>query len=220
MLITEQQKIIDKTIEFVKISLKNAEGGHDWWHVYRVWKLAVKIGEEEKADPFVVQLGSLLHDIADSKFNDGNEEIGPELASGFLKKQNVDDQIIAEIVLIIKNISFKNSFGTTQNQTLELKVIQDADRLDAIGAIGIARTFNYGGYKNFAIHDPDQKPKQYKSKDEYKKSDSPTVNHFYEKLFHLKGMMNTKTGKDMAEGRHRYMKKFLEQFYKEWEGER
>jgi len=216
----QKQSLINKTIEFVKETLKDAEGGHDWWHIYRVWKLAIQIAEEEKVNTFIVQLGALLHDIADSKFNEGDEELGPKIASEFLKSQDVKPEVINEINLIIRNISFKNSFGEKVSLSPELKVIQDADRLDAIGAIGIARTFNYGGHKNFSIYDPGLRPRQYLSKADYKKSDSPTVNHFYEKLFLLKNMMNTKTGKRLAEGRHRYMELYLEQLYQEWEGER
>lgn len=219
MLSQEEQFIIDKTIAFVKLTLENAEGGHDWWHVYRVWKLSIRIGEEESADMFVVQLGALLHDIADSKFNDGNEEIGPSIATNFLQSQHVLREIIIEIEQIIRNISFKSTFGNNQMLSLEQKVVQDADRLDAIGAIGIARTFNYGGHKNFSIHNPDIEPRRYQSKEDYKKSDSPTINHFYEKLLLLKDLMNTKTGKQLAEGRHAHMEQFLQQFYKEWEGE-
>lgn len=216
----KQEIIINNTIEFVKATLADAEGGHDWWHVYRVWKLAIRIAEEEDVDLFTVQLGSLLHDIADSKFYSGDEEIGPEKAFRFLKSQGLEDEIIQQVDHIIRNISFKNSFDSKQRITPELMVIQDADRLDAIGAIGIARTFNYGGHKNFSIYDPGIKPQQYRSKDEYKNSDSPTINHFYEKLFLLKDMMNTKTGKKLAIERHHFMETYLEQFFKEWEGNR
>lgn len=213
-----QEIVINNTIEFVKATLADAEGGHDWWHVYRVWKLAIRIAEEEDADLFIVQMGSLLHDIADSKFYNGDEEIGPEKAIRFLKSQGLEDEIIKQIDHIIRNISFKNSFDSKQRITHELMVIQDADRLDAIGAIGIARTFNYGGHKNYSIYDPNIKPQQYISKEEYKNSDSPTINHFYEKLFLLKDMMNTKTGKRLAINRHHFMDTYLKQFFKEWEG--
>ena len=215
-----QELIITSTINFVKKTLANAEGGHDWWHIYRVWKTAKQIAKIENVDSFIVELGALLHDIADSKFNDGNEELGPAIATDFLKTRTVEPEVIKEIDLIIRNISFKNSFGKKVLLSPELKVIQDADRLDAIGAIGIARTFNYGGHKNYSIYDPARKPIHYNSKEEYKKSDSPTINHFYEKLFLLKEMMNTETGKRLAEGRHRYMEQYLEQFYLEWEGKR
>lgn len=216
----KQENVISNTIKFVKTTLLNAEGGHDWWHIYRVWKLSIQIAQEENVDLFIVQLGALLHDIADSKFNDGDEDVGPEIAKKFLVSQHVDKNILERIDLVIRYISFKNSFGKAPEISSELAVIQDADRLDAIGAIGIARTFNYGGHKNFSIYDPSQKPRQYDSKEAYKKSDSPTINHFYEKLFLLKDMMNTKTGKKLAVGRHQFMELYLEQFYEEWEGKR
>ena len=215
-----RQKIIEKTVGFVKEQLKDAEGGHDWWHIYRVWKLALSIGKEENADLFIVQLGSLLHDIADSKFNDGDEEIGPQLARYFLIEINVDSSTIEHIDAIIRNISFHKTFEKKKFSSIELQVIQDADRLDAIGAIGIARAFNYGGHKNFAIHIPGIEPKLNMTKEEYKKSNAPTINHFYEKLFLLKNMMNTNTGKLLAEKRHEYMETYIDQFMKEWEGER
>jgi len=212
------EEIIEKTIGFVKEQLKNAEGGHDWWHIYRVWKLALSIGKEENADLFVVQLGSLLHDIADSKFNNGDEEIGPRLAKSFLIEMNVNSDIIEHVDAIIRNISFHKTFENKKFNSIELEVIQDADRLDAIGAIGIARAFNYAGHKNFAIHIPGIEPKLNMTKEEYKKSNAPTINHFYEKLFLLKDMMNTSTGKLLAEKRHKYMETYIAQFMKEWEG--
>ena len=218
MLSVTQQSVVNKTIDFVKQELKDIESGHDWWHIYRVWKLSVRIAKEESVNMFVVQLGALLHDIADPKFHSGNEEIGPEKARKFLKTLDVDTETIEEVVLIIKNISFKNSFGQSLELTKELQVVQDADRLDALGAIGIARAFNYGGHKNFEIYNPKRKPLKYKSKEDYKKSDSPTINHFYEKLLRLKGMMNTEIGRQLAEGRHQFMEDFLQQFYNEWDG--
>ena len=213
------EKIIEKTVGFVKEQLKDAEGGHDWWHIYRVWKLALSIGKEENADLFVVQIGSLLHDIADSKFNNGDEEIGPRLAKSFLIEMNVDSSIIDHVDSIIRNISFHKTFEEKKFSSIELQVIQDADRLDAIGAIGIARAFNYGGHKNFAIHIPGIEPKLNMTKEEYKKSNAPTINHFYEKLFLLKNMMNTNAGKLLAEKRHEFMETYIAQFMKEWEGE-
>ena len=215
----KDSEILNKTIEFVKQSLNQAEGGHDWWHAYRVWKMATQIAKQEKADLFTVQLGALLHDIADAKFHDGNEEIGHEIATAFLSELGVDNSVIDHVVAIIKNISFKNSFEENRFESLELDIISDADRLDAIGAIGIARTFNYGGHKGFALYNPDIPPQKYKNKEDYKTSNAPTVNHFYEKLFLLKSRMKTKTGKKLAEKRHRFMEKYLAQFYLEWEGE-
>ncbi|MEN8250355.1 MAG: HD domain-containing protein [Bacteroidota bacterium] len=210
--------VIEKTVDFVKKELANAEGGHDWWHIYRVWQLAKYIAQTEEVDVFVVELGALLHDIADSKFNNGDEEIGPQKARAFLNSLSVDAIVIDHIENIIRYISFKGGNHQQAFSSPELDVIQDADRLDAIGAIGIARTFNYGGHKNREIYNPDVKPDLNMTKDEYKNSTAPTINHFYEKLLLLKDRMNTETGKNMAETRHDFMEIFLEEFYKEWEG--
>ena len=211
-------QIIQKTVEFVKHTLHDAEGGHDWWHVYRVWKTAIHIASIEKADMLVVELGALLHDIADSKFHHGNEEIGPAKARTFLQALGVEEKIINHVVDIIANISFKGGKVEQQFKSPELDVIQDADRLDALGAIGIARTFNYGGHKGRAIYDPGIKPNLQLTKEEYKNSTAPTLNHFYEKLLLLKDLMNTETGKQMAEKRHEFMVAYLDQFYNEWDG--
>ncbi len=218
-----EEDIIEKTIDFVKSTLKDAEGGHDWFHIERVWKNAKHIAQEEEVDLFIVELGALLHDIADAKFYEGNENIGPEKARGFLKSLKVEKPVIDHIENIIRNISYKSSLDKEKKHRFaskEMQVIQDADRLDAIGAIGIARTFNYGGFKNREIYNPEIKPQTNLTKETYKKSTAPTINHFYEKLLLLKDQMNTKTGKRIAENRHRYMEDFLEQFYKEWEGVR
>ncbi len=212
--------IIDKTILFVKDKLQNAEGGHDWFHIERVYKNAISIAETETCDLTVVKLGALLHDIADSKFHDGDEEIGPQKARNFLESQKVSEEIIKHVIQIIENISFKGGNFEKQFTSKELEIVQDADRLDALGAIGIARTFNYGGFKNRSIYNPNIPPKLNMSKEEYKKSDAPTLNHFYEKLLLLKDKMNTETGKKMAQERHRFMELFLSQFYAEWEGEK
>ncbi len=214
----DQKELVNFTASWVKDELSGAEGGHDWWHTYRVWKTASKIATEESANEFIVQLASLLHDIADSKFYDGNEDIGPEKARKFLHEAGVDDKVINEVILIIINMSFKNSFDVTTYKSTELNVVMDADRLDAIGAIGITRTFNYGGYKGSEIYNPDIPPQKYNSKDEYKKSNAPTINHFYEKLLLLKNMMTTETGKRLAIDRHSYMEEFLDRFFAEWEG--
>jgi uncharacterized protein len=187
--------IISKTENFVKETLKGAEGGHDWWHVYRVWQTAKTIAQEESANLLVVELAALLHDIADSKFNDGDEEIGPAKAAEFLKGIHVEDSVINEVRQIIKNMSFKASLGEVTYHSKELEVVQDADRLDAMGAIGIARAFNYGGYKGREFYDPAVPPNLTMSKEEYKKNSAPTINHFYEKLLLLKDKMNTTTGK-------------------------
>lgn len=212
--------IIDKTILFVKKQLQDAEGGHDWFHIERVYKNAVLIAQEEDCDVTVVKLGALLHDIADSKFHDGDEEIGPKMARTFLESENVSEGIIEHVVQIIQNISFKGGNFEKTFSSIELEIVQDADRLDALGAIGIARTFNYGGFKNRPIYNPSIAPKLNMTKEEYKKSDSPTLNHFYEKLLLLKDKMNTGTGKKLAQERHRFMETFLSQFYAEWEGKK
>ena len=215
----DQTTIINQTIEFVKESLKNAEGGHDWWHIYRVWQTAGHIASNEKVDPFIVELGSLLHDIADSKFYDGDEEIGPRKAREFLRSLGVEKEIITHVENIVANISFKGGKSIQKFKSPELDVIQDADRLDAMGAIGIARAFNYGGHKNREIYNPEIQANLNMTKEEYKNSNAPTLNHFYEKLLLLKDLMNTETGKNMAQYRHEYMEKYLDEFYKEWDGE-
>jgi len=214
-------QLIEATKTFVKTSLAHAEGGHDWFHVLRVYNNSLLIAKDEQVDMIIVALGSLLHDIADSKFHDGDETVGPKIARQFLFKHNVDSLVIEHVISIIENISFNKSLDDDEKfQSQELDVIQDADRLDAIGAIGIARCFNYGGFKNRALYNPDIKPNLNMSKEEYKKSTAPTINHFYEKLLLLKDRMNTKTGKRIAKERHDYMKQFLNQFYSEWNGEK
>ena len=218
-----EEKIIKNTILFVKKTLENAEGGHDWFHIERVYKNALLISKNESVDEFIVALGALLHDIADAKFYDGDETVGPKMAREFLLSQNLDSAIIEHIVQIIENISYKSSLEKNNKNrfsSLELDVIQDADRLDAIGAIGIARCFNYGGFKNRQLYNPEIKPNLKMNKEEYKKSSAPTINHFYEKLLLLKDKMNTKTGRQIAENRHQYMEQFLGQFYAEWNGEK
>lgn len=211
----DQKNIITNTITFVKKQLANAEGGHDWFHIERVYKNAMLIAENESADILVIQLGALLHDIADSKFHDGDETIGPKMAREFLLKQDVDLQVIDHVIDIIENISFKGGNEAQKFKSAELDVVQDADRLDAMGAIGIARCFNYGGFKNREIYNPDIEPNLTMGKAEYKASNGPSINHFYEKLLLLKHKMNTKTGKALAEKRHAFMELYLEQFYKE-----
>lgn len=213
------QELIETTKTFVKDTLKDAEGGHDWFHIERVYKNALLIAKGETVDPLVVALGALLHDIADSKFHDGDSTIGPKVAGAFLLKHNVDSATINHVIKIIENISYSSNLGTEKAfKSLELDVVQDADRLDALGAIGIARTFNYGGFKNRTMYDPEIAPNLNMTKAEYKASNAPTINHFYEKLLLLKDKMNTKTGKQIANERHNYMLGFLDQFYKEWDG--
>ncbi len=212
--------LITNTINFVKEQLKEAEGGHDWFHIERVWKNTLLILENENANRLICELAALLHDVADSKFHGGDEELGPAIAGKFLEAQQVDTAIINEVKLIIKNMSYKASLGQLEYHSKEMEVVQDADRLDAIGAIGIARAFNYGGFKNRALHDPAIEPEQNMSKEAYKNTQAPTINHFYEKLLLLKDKMNTDTAKAIAQQRHHFMETFLEQFYAEWEGKR
>ena len=214
-----KKKIIQNTIRFVKKTLEGSEGGHDWFHINRVYKNALLIAKNEKVDLFVVQLGALLHDIADAKFYDGDESIGPKKARDFLESQQVEETVISHIENIILFISYKSSFDHNRSfSSPELNVIQDADRLDAIGAIGIARCFNYGGFKNRSLYDPEIRPNLQMTKEEYKNSTAPSINHFYEKLLLLKDNMNTKTGKIIAQKRHSFMDEFLQQFLDEWEG--
>ena len=212
------QQIIDQTISYVKATLATAEAGHDWFHIERVFKTAQTINASEKGNELVVALAALLHDIADSKFNNGDEEIGPQKAGEFLKSLGLADDLIVHVQEIIRNMSFKASFGTITFSSKELDVVQDADRLDAIGAIGIARAFTYGGYKNRVLYDPEIKPNLNMNKEEYKNTVAPTINHFYEKLLLLKDLMKTSAGKAMAEARHEFMVSYLNQFYAEWNG--
>ena len=214
----KEQQIIENTVRFVKDKLRGNEAGHDWWHVYRVWKTADYLAQKENVSPFTVSLGALLHDIADAKFNGGDEEAGPAIARDFLTEQKVEKEIIEKVIHIIRYVSFKNREEAAGKITPELAVVQDADRLDAMGAIGIARTFNYGGFKNRPLYDPGIKPAVNQDKEAYKKSTAPTINHFYEKLLLLKDLMNTETGKTLAKHRHEYMLDFLDEFFKEWEG--
>ncbi|WP_394974195.1 HD domain-containing protein [uncultured Croceitalea sp.] len=214
-------ELVEETIVFVKKTLRGAEGGHDWFHIQRVFNNTLLLAKDEKVNVLVVSLAALLHDIADPKFYDGDESIGPQLAKDFLSSLNVDNKTISHVVEIIKNMSFKNSLDKKRKPfyTKELQVVQDADRLDAIGAIGIARAFNYGGFKNRELYNPAIAPNLNMTKEEYKKSSAPTINHFYEKLLLLKDKMNTNTGKKIAEKRHQFMLDYLEQFYQEWNGQ-
>jgi uncharacterized protein len=209
-------KLIENTIKFVKQELNEAESGHDWFHIERVFKTAMYIAKHEGGNLLVVQLGSLLHDIADSKFHCGDEEKGPQVARQFMEEQQVPPGIAEHVISIIRNISFKGGNFEREFNTKELDIVQDADRLDAIGAIGIARAFNYGGFKNRQLYNPDIPVQLNMTKDEYKMSSSPTINHFYEKLLLLKDKMRTATGQKLAADRHLFMEQFLAQFYREW----
>ncbi len=215
------EELIRACEQYVKTELAGAEGGHDWWHIHRVRNLALTIAKQEQANLLVVELAALLHDIADPKFHQGDEEIGPRKAAIFLNEQQVNGDISQHVLQIIRHLSFKNSFDKHHTfSSKELHVVQDADRLDAIGAIGIARTFNYGGFKNRLIYDPSIPPENYQNKEAYKNSTAPTINHFYEKLLLLKDGMKTTTGKELAAQRHAFMEQYLAQFFAEWDGER
>ena len=210
------ENIIQNTVDFVKEKLEGAEAGHDWFHIERVWKLSKKIAAFENCNTEVVELGALLHDIADPKFHDGDETLALKISKEFLEGQSVSSEIIEQVLFVIKNISFKNREEVPENLPIELQIVQDADRLDAIGAIGIARTFNFGGFKNNLMYHPEIQPKLNMTKEEYKKSQGTTINHFYEKLLLLKDLMNTETAKEIALERHDFMLRFLEEFDKEW----
>lgn len=217
----DKKQLIRSTIDFVKKTLEGAEGGHDWFHIERVYKNARLIAQSENVNLFIVELGALLHDIADAKFYDGDESIGPKKATDFLRNEQVSESVILHIENIIRYVSFKSSLDPDKKDKFdspELQVIQDADRLDAIGAIGIARTFNYGGFKNRTMYDPDIAPLIDQDKETYKNSKAPTINHFYEKLLLLKDKMNTETARKIAANRHEFMLQYLDQFYNEWNG--
>lgn len=213
-----KQQVINKTAKFIKNKLSGEGSGHDWWHVYRVWKLAREIGKKEKGDLFIIELASLLHDIADWKFTNGDDSVGPQLAADWLAGLKVRQEIIDEVVNIIKCVSFKGAGVKNSIKTIEGKIVQDADRLDAIGAIGVARTFAYGGYKGREMYNPEIKPQMHRSFEAYKKSNSPTINHFYEKLLLLKDLINTNSARRIAIKRHKFMEAYLEEFYAEWNG--
>jgi uncharacterized protein len=211
----EHDFLIPATVAFVRDTLKNAEGGHDWWHIHRVWTNAKLINKTEKTDQLVVELAALLHDIADSKFHNGDEEIGPRTAGDYLQSMNVEAEVIEHVQQIIRHMSFKASFDRPSFQSPEMLVVQDADRLDAIGAIGIARAFTYGGFKGRELYNPEIAPNLNMTKEEYKNTSAPTINHFYEKLLLLKDKMNTETGKKLAAQRHAFMEEYLKQFFDE-----
>lgn len=214
----QEETLIQKTIAFVQRTLEGAEGGHDWFHIERVWKTAKHIRElEGKGDQLCIELAALLHDISDAKFNGGDDEMGSRMAGEFLSSSDLDPVRVEHIQSIIKHVSFKGGFAQDRISTIEFQIVQDADRLDAIGAIGIARAFNYGGFKNRPIYDPGKSLQEYTDPAAYHRSDAPTIQHFYEKLLKLKDLMNTKSGTELAEQRHEFMLRFLDQFYKEWD---
>jgi uncharacterized protein len=213
-----QVSVINKTLDFVKETLFGEGSGHDYWHVYRVWNNAKALAKGEQCNTYIVELGALLHDIADHKFHDGDLTVGPRVAREFLENLEVEEEIIAAVCEIIATVSFKGAKVESKMKTIEGMIVQDADRLDAIGAIGVARTFAYGGHKGHEMYNPDIKPQLHENFEDYKNSKGTTINHFYEKLLLLKDLMNTNTGKKTAEKRHKYMEDFLSQFYDEWNG--
>lgn len=215
------QEVIRKTAEHLKNDFAGETSGHDWWHMYRVWKLAQSIANSEpSANRYVVELGALLHDVADWKFHNGDIEAGPRAAREWLSGLGVSDEIINDVEDIIRNVSFKGAKVASSMRTIEGKIVHDADKLDALGAIGIARTFAYGGSTGRPMYDPDIKPVVHETFDAYKKSISPSINHFYEKLLLLKDILYTDSAKKLAAKRHAYIESYLDEFFAEWEGKR
>lgn len=219
MLSLSQQEIVEQTRSFVEKRLTGFEGSHDYWHSYRVWQLAKTIAETEPVCGFVVQLGALLHDIADAKFHNGDYEVASRVAGGFLARQGVKKAEREHVQQIVRHVSFKGEAHRQSFRSPELEVVQDADRLEALGAIGIARTFAYGGFRQHPIYVPGQAPRRKMNNEQYRNHQSHTINHFYEKLLLLKDRMNTPTGKNMAAHRHKVMENFLDEFFREWRGE-
>lgn len=210
---------VSKTREFLEKKFKDESSGHDYWHMYRVWKLAKHIASEEPGvDMYTLELAALLHDIADFKFNDGDEEVGSRAARAWLEGLDVDNAVIEHVEEIVRHVSFKGADAESKLSTIEGKIVHDADKLDAIGAIGIGRTFAYGGFKGREMYDPNRPPEQYHTVEAYAKNTSPTINHFYEKLLLLKDRMFTKTAREIAQHRHEVMEQFLREFFDEWEG--
>jgi uncharacterized protein len=219
-MLMNKKDIIQKTANHVKSLLTGESSGHDWWHIYRVWKTASTIAKSESnVDSFVIELAALLHDISDHKFNGGDLEAGPRIAREWLLSIDVDPNVAEHVAKIISQTSFKGANVSSSMTTKEGKIVQDADRLDAIGAIGIARTFAYGGHKGREMYNPAIKSQMHDSFESYSSNTSPTINHFYEKLLLLKNLMNTKTAKEIAKKRHEYMKNYLDRFFNEWEGQ-
>jgi len=212
----EQDVLVIKTAAYIKEKFAGEGSGHDWWHIYRVWQNALYLAQHEPVDLQIVQLGALLHDIADWKFNDGDEKAGEVAARNWLQSQGASENVINQVGHIINEVTFKGAGVATAVSSLEGKVVQDADRLDAMGAIGIARAFAYGGFKNREMFNPEEPPIRHESFASYKKNTSHTINHFYEKLLLLRDRMQTATGRKLAEERHEYMLSFLDQFYNEW----
>jgi len=215
----DSKKLIEKARLYVEKELGGDGSGHDWWHVYRVWSIAKKIAQKENADQTIVELAALLHDIADWKFNDGDESAGPRQVAAWLNKNGVGPGLVDEVCEIISTLSYKGAGVATPMRTIEGKIVQDADRLDAIGAVGIARTFAYGGKKNRLMYHPEEDPVIHESFEHYKNNKGHTINHFHEKLLLLKDRMNTESAKNLAEQRHLFMENYLDRFHKEWDGD-
>jgi len=209
--------LIEQTAAHVQAAMSGDGSGHDWWHIHRVWRMALRLGQHEGADLDVVQLAALLHDLGDQKFHGGDESVGPRMARDWLNRHDAPPALVEHVAEIIRDLSFKGAGVATPMRTLEGMVVQDADRLDAIGAVGIARAFAYGGHKGRLLYDPDVPPQMHASFAEYKRSSAPTINHFYEKLLLLKRLMNTAAARQVAEARHRFMETYLDQFYAEWD---
>jgi len=210
------QTLVDRVAAHIKAKFLAESSGHDWYHINRVWQLTRQIAAQEGANREIAELGALVHDIADWKFHDGDDSVGPRQAEALLRREGAPDDVIAAVVDIVATISYKGAGVTTAMQTLEGQCVQDADRLDAIGAIGIARCFAYGGHAGRLMHDPDEPPVLHQTAAAYKASKGASLNHFYEKLFLLKDRMNTPTGRALAEPRHQFMEDFVAQFLAEW----
>ena len=219
------KEIIEKTEKFVQDFFEQEATGHDWWHTHRVRKLALRIAREERANTFIVEMAALLHDIGDYKFSGGDEKKGQERVARYLNSLPLDSSLIQKILDITTNISFMKTLSRNGNSAIgekspEFKAVSDADKLDAMGAIGIARVFTYGGYYHRPIYDPAIPPNPDISREEYKITENPSLNHFYEKLFKLKDMMYTTYGKRLARGRHKFIEEYLKRFYQEWREEK
>lgn len=212
-----RKQILSTTEKYVRKTLEGEGSGHDWWHIYRVRNIALSLAAEEGADLYIVELAALLHDIADHKFHGGDETVGPKVAREWLASQGEEEEVIEEVCTIISEVSFKGAKVETPMGSIEGEVVQDADRLDAMGAIGIARAFAYGGHKNRLLYNPEEAPTLHDSFEAYKNDKGATINHFYEKLFLLKDRMNTGTGRKLAEQRHQFMVNYVHQFLEEWE---
>jgi len=214
-----QDELLEATASHIRRLLAGDSSGHDWWHIDRVRRNALRVAREEGADLFLVELAALLHDIADWKFHGGDEAAGPRAAREWLIRCDADPDVIDQVCEIIAGLSFKGAGVATEMPTLEGRCVQDGDRLDAIGAVGIARAFAFGGHFGRPMYDPEIPPEQHQSFQAYKTKSGPTINHFYEKLLLLKNRMQTAAGRRLAQERHWFMERFLDQFFLEWKGD-